>query len=91
MRWKLSLAVWAVAVIGVPAGVCAVYNYCTGLLREDLNTTVSLYLSMVSIMVTIFLTWYVYRSEQRRNELAAKREEEDAKRMVVAVLWTGLR
>lgn len=91
MRWKLSLAVWAAAVIGVPAGVCAVYNCCTGLLREDLNTTVSLYLSMVSIMVTIFLTWYVYRSEQRRNELAAKREEEDAKRMVVAVLWTGLR
>lgn len=91
MRWKLSLAVWAAAVIGVPAGVCAVYNCCTGLLREDFNTTVSLYLSMVSIMVTIFLTWYVYRSEQRRNELAAKREEEDAKRMVVAVLWIGLR
>lgn len=77
--------------IGVPAGACVVYDYCTGLLRADLNTTASLYLSMVSIMVTIFLTWYVYRSEQRRNELAAKREEEDAKRMVVAVLWTGLR
>lgn len=91
MIWKLSLIVWAVGVIGFPAIVCVGYDYYTGLLREDLNTTVSLYLSMVSIMVTIFLTWYVSRAEQRRSKLEAKREEEDAKRMVAAVLRTGLR
>lgn len=89
--WKLTLAAWLAAVLGLPAVACAGYGVCTGRLSGDLNTAVSLYLSMVGIMVTIFLTWYVYRSEQRRNEREAKREEEDAKRMVAAVLRTGLR
>lgn len=91
MKWRLSLITWVVAIIGLPAGACAIYDYYTGLLMGDLNTTASLYLSMVSIMVTMFLTWYVYRIEQRRDAIEAKREEDDAKRMVATVLWTGLR
>lgn len=90
MKWILSLIAWVWVIMGLPAGMCAVYNYYTGLLEADLNTTVSLYLSMVSIMVTVFLTWYVYRSDQRREEKAANRAREDAKCMVTAVLRTGL-
>ncbi len=90
MNWKLKLAISVAAIIGLPAGLCALYNAFTGLLNNELNTTISLYLSMVGIMVTVFLTWYVYRSEQRRNEITAKQEEADARRMVAAVLRSGL-
>ena len=89
-KWNLTLLVWALLILGLPALLCAAYRQTTGLQRDGLNTVVSLYLAMLGIMVTVFLTWYVYRTEQRREEKTTQREEEDARRMIAAVLRDGV-
>lgn len=90
MKWKLTILLWWLAIFTLPLGACALYSALTGLLRQDLNAAVSLYVSLVGIMVTVFLTWYVYRIERRREEEAARKEEEDAKRTIAVFLRTGL-
>ena len=88
MKWKITF--WTLAIVFLPFGFCWTYDALTGLLRGDLNTALSLYLSLVGIMVTSFLTWYIYRIERRREEKAAAGEEQAAKRTVAALLRAGV-
>ncbi len=90
MRWKFTVLLWCLAILALPLGGCVLYDGLTGMLRRDLNAAVSLYVSLVGIMVTAFLTWYVYRAEHRREEAAARKEEEDAKRTLAVLLRTGV-
>jgi len=87
---KRYLALWAAAIVLLPLGACLCYDGFTGALRRELNTAAGLYLALVDILTAAFLSWLIYFLEQERIKRAERQEEEDARRMLLALLKAGL-